>query len=177
MEIQVCALNGFDETIQINNWNITIKDFYFSKKVNDKNTWDRYLYNVYTAGEGKTFMVISAKVENTAENQDCFGNKPSSYSTAELNKTDEFEYRLEEVIVIADCSGESRTLEPLEDLILGNDLRNYFYRTVDGNDECSGKFYFYVDETLEDEGDSFLLRIESVKDTEEDGKVIYVALG
>ena len=70
-------------------------------------------------------MVISANVENTAENQDCFGNKPVNYEFAELDKTDEFEYRLEEVSVIADCSGESRTLHPIEDLILGNDLRNY----------------------------------------------------
>ncbi len=175
-QIQVCGLYGLGDKIQINNWNITIKDFYFSKKVNDKNTWSSVLYHIYTAGTGKTYMAISAAVENNAENSDCFANKPGNYSFADIEKTDELEYRLEEVSVIADCSGESRTLQPIEDMILGNDLRNYYYSIVNGSNKHSGKFYFYVNETLEDECDSFLLKIKSVKDTEEKDKVIYVVL-
>ncbi len=175
-EIQVCALYKLGDEIQINNWNITLKDFYFSKKASDKNTWSSVLYSVYTAEKGKTFMVVTATVKNTADNHDCFGNKPYNYTHAEVEKTDELEYVIEEISVIADCSGANRTLYPIEDLILGNDLRNYFYCLVDGNDKHNGRFYFYVNDTLEDECDGFILRIESIGDTTDDGKIIYVRL-
>ncbi len=177
-KIQVCALHEIGDELELNNWQFSIKNYYFTSSIEDKGTWDKVLYHSYTAAEGQIYLVLEATLKNTGKGQDSFANTPGFSIVPSDEQTNEIVYYQEKMELLTRYYEDPLAIEPWNHLTMGNDLRNYNLIMVDGGEIVSGRFYFLIQDSIQDNGESLMLRFESLKNLipSRKGYVFYVTL-
>jgi hypothetical protein len=140
----------------INNWTITVNDWHFEYRIDDRDSRDN-IYYYYEADEGMVYVVLDIEVKNNSANNDCFVDS-AKYISDEIAKIT-FDDKL-----VEECLGYS----------LANNLTDSEFNLVKPGESAEGKLYFYMDEAAKLTSKSLVLCISDNRSWGPESKIYII---